>query len=55
MAINSVKEPDAIDEEGHSDQGSDGSDIDAMSHFTEKFDGETIGDTEMAVSFPVLI
>lgn len=44
-----------IDEQGHSDQGSDGSDIDAVSHFTEKFDGETIGDTEMAVSFPVLI
>jgi hypothetical protein len=40
-----------IDEQGHSDQGSDGSDIDAVSHFTEKFDGETIGDTEMAVSF----
>ncbi|CAD6334829.1 unnamed protein product [Miscanthus lutarioriparius] len=37
-----------IDEQGHSDQGSDGSDIDAVSHFTEKFDGETIGDTEMA-------
>jgi len=37
-----------IDEQGHSDQGSDGSDIDAVSHFTEKFDGETVGDTEMA-------
>ena len=39
-----------IDEQGHSDQGSDGSDIDAVSHFTEKFDEETVGDTEMAVS-----
>lgn len=44
-----------IDEQGHSDHGSDGSDIDAVSHFTEKFDGETVGDTEMAVSFLVLI
>jgi hypothetical protein len=26
-----------------------------VSHFTEKFDGETVGDTEMAVSFLVLI
>jgi len=37
-----------IDEQGHADQGSDGSDIDAVSHFTEKFDEETVGDTEMA-------
>ncbi|KAJ1264343.1 hypothetical protein BS78_09G256100 [Paspalum vaginatum] len=37
-----------IDEQGHSDEGSDGSDIDAVSHFTEKFDAETVGDTEMA-------
>ncbi|CAL4895990.1 unnamed protein product [Urochloa decumbens] len=37
-----------IDEQGHTDQGSDGSDIDAVSHFTEKFDEETVGDTEMA-------
>jgi hypothetical protein len=28
MAINSAKEPDAIDEEGHSDQGRDDSAID---------------------------
>ena len=39
-----------IDEQGHADEGSDGSDIDAVSHFTEKFDEETVGDTEMAVS-----
>ncbi|OEL20864.1 Pre-rRNA-processing protein TSR1-like protein [Dichanthelium oligosanthes] len=37
-----------IDEQGHADLGSDGSDIDAVSHFTEKFDEETVGDTEMA-------
>ncbi|KAK3129271.1 hypothetical protein QOZ80_6BG0475740 [Eleusine coracana subsp. coracana] len=35
-----------IDEQDHSDQGSDGSDIDAVSHFTAKFDEET--GTEMA-------
>ncbi|KAK3154012.1 hypothetical protein QOZ80_2BG0184710 [Eleusine coracana subsp. coracana] len=35
-----------IDELDHLDQGSDGSDIDAMSHFTAKFDEET--GTEMA-------
>jgi pre-rRNA-processing protein TSR1 len=40
-----------IDEQGQADEGSDGSDIDAVSHFTEKFDAETAGDTEMAVSF----
>lgn len=44
-----------IDEQGDADQGSDGSDIDAVSHFTEKFDEETVGDTEMAVSFFVFI
>ncbi|CAN6340232.1 unnamed protein product [Urochloa humidicola] len=37
-----------IDENGHEDQRSDGSDIDVVSHFTEKFDEETVGDTEMA-------
>ncbi|XP_062179880.1 uncharacterized protein LOC133884470 [Phragmites australis] len=37
-----------IDEQDHSDQVSDGSDIDAVSHFTEKFDEETVGGTEMA-------
>lgn len=37
-----------IDEQDHSDQGSDGSDMDAVSHFTAKFDEET--GTEMAVS-----
>lgn len=39
-----------IDEQDHSDNGGDGSDMDVVSHFTEKFDEETIGGTEMAVS-----
>lgn len=37
-----------IDEQDHSDHGGDFSDIDAVSHFTEKFDEETVGGTEMA-------
>ncbi|TVU30228.1 hypothetical protein EJB05_21838 [Eragrostis curvula] len=37
-----------IDDQDHSDQGSDGSDVDAVSHFTGKFDEETVGGTEMA-------
>ncbi|BAF28091.1 uncharacterized protein [Oryza sativa Japonica Group] len=37
-----------IDEQDHSDNGGDGSDMDVVSHFTEKFDEETIGGTEMA-------
>ncbi|XP_006663372.1 pre-rRNA-processing protein TSR1 homolog [Oryza brachyantha] len=37
-----------IDEQGHSDHGCDSSDMDTVSQFTEKFDEETIGGTEMA-------
>ncbi|XP_020175611.1 uncharacterized protein [Aegilops tauschii subsp. strangulata] len=36
-----------IDEKDHSEHDSDSSDIDAVSHFTEKFDQETIGGSEM--------
>jgi pre-rRNA-processing protein TSR1 len=36
-----------IDEKDHSEHDSDSSDEDAVSHFTEKFDQETIGGTEM--------
>jgi hypothetical protein len=43
-----------IDEQDHSDHGSDGPDIDAVSHFTEKFDEETVAGTEMAVSVHAL-
>ncbi|KAG8091465.1 hypothetical protein GUJ93_ZPchr0012g21725 [Zizania palustris] len=37
-----------IDEQQHSDHGGCSLDMDAVSHFTEKFDEETIGGTEMA-------
>ena len=40
-----------IDEKDHSEHDSDSSDIDAVSHFTEKFDQETIGGSEMGVSY----
>ncbi|KAM0915889.1 hypothetical protein ACQ4PT_010544 [Festuca glaucescens] len=36
-----------IDEKDHSEHDSDSSDVDAASHFTEKFDQETIGGTEI--------
>ena len=40
-----------IDEKDHSEHDSDSSDIDAVSHFMEKFDQETIGGSEMGVSY----
>ncbi|KAL6910018.1 hypothetical protein ACP4OV_001276 [Aristida adscensionis] len=36
------------DEQDHSDQGSESLYMDAMSHFTEKFDEENVRGTEMA-------
>jgi hypothetical protein len=44
-----------IDEKDHSEHDSDSSDVDAASHFTEKFDQETIGGTEMGVSYLILV
>jgi pre-rRNA-processing protein TSR1 len=44
-----------IDENDHSEHESDNSDVDAVSHFTEKFDQESTGGTEMGVSYPILV
>jgi hypothetical protein len=44
-----------IDEKDHSEHESDNSDVDAVSHFTEKFDQESTGGTEMGVSYPILV
>ncbi|KAL6859404.1 hypothetical protein ACP4OV_017663 [Aristida adscensionis] len=46
--VDDTDDEDGDSDNDHSDQGSESLDMDAMSHFTEKFDEETVGGTEMA-------